>query len=81
MRPGRVPAELGDRLRTLLALAVPAGAAGYQALDHPAAEDAKAVMQVAVAGTGAQSRLSGGSTNVLPVGDPAADATTLAAPR
>ncbi|WP_055586979.1 DUF6986 family protein [Peterkaempfera griseoplana] len=34
--------------------------------DHPAADYAKAVMQVAAAGTGV--RLSDGSTNVLPVG-------------
>jgi hypothetical protein len=34
---------------------------------HPAADHAKAVMQVVVAGTGV--RLSDGSTNVLPVGD------------
>jgi hypothetical protein len=42
-------------------------AAGHQALDHPVADHAKAVMQVAAAGTGV--RLSDGSTNVLPVGD------------
>jgi citrate lyase beta subunit len=42
-------------------------AAEYQALDHPAADHAKAVLQVAAAGTGV--RLSDGSTNVLPVGD------------
>jgi hypothetical protein len=36
-------------------------------MDHPAADHAKAVMQVAAAGTGVQ--LSDGSTNVLPVGD------------
>jgi len=42
-------------------------AAGQQALDHPAADHAKAVMQVAAAGTGV--RLSDGSTNKLPVGD------------
>ncbi|MFC4031473.1 DUF6986 family protein [Streptomyces polygonati] len=40
--------------------------AAYQSLDHPAADHAKAVMQVAAAGTGV--RLSDGSTNVLPVG-------------
>jgi citrate lyase beta subunit len=44
--------------------------AAHQSLDHPAADHAKAVMQVAVAGTGV--RLSDGSTNVLPVGDDAA---------
>ena len=42
-------------------------AAAYQSLDHPVADHAKAVMQVAAAGTGV--RLSDGSTNVLPVGD------------
>ncbi|WP_434587709.1 DUF6986 family protein [Streptomyces sp. A5-4] len=40
--------------------------AAHQSLDHPAADHAKAVMQVAAAGTGV--RLSDGSTNVLPVG-------------
>ncbi|MEU7486095.1 aldolase/citrate lyase family protein [Streptomyces sp. NPDC042319] len=40
--------------------------AAYQSLDHPVADHAKAVMQVAAAGTGV--RLSDGSTNVLPVG-------------
>jgi citrate lyase beta subunit len=40
--------------------------AAHQALDHPAADHAKAVMQAAAAGTGV--RLSDGSTNVLPVG-------------
>ncbi|MEV6162755.1 aldolase [Streptomyces sp. NPDC052052] len=38
----------------------------HQASDHPAADHAKAVMQVAAAGTGV--RVSDGSTNVLPVG-------------
>ncbi|NJC73083.1 aldolase [Planosporangium thailandense] len=41
-------------------------AAAYQSMDHPAADHAKAVMQVAAAGTGV--RCSDGSTNVLPVG-------------
>jgi len=40
--------------------------AAYQASDHPAADHAKAIMQVAAAGTGV--RVSDGSTNVLPVG-------------
>ncbi|MEU3458904.1 aldolase/citrate lyase family protein [Streptomyces sp. NPDC006733] len=40
--------------------------AAYQSMDHPVADYAKAVMQVAAAGTGV--RLSDGSTNVLPVG-------------
>lgn len=42
-------------------------AAAYQSMEHPAADYAKAVMQVAVAGTGV--RLSDGSTNILPAGD------------
>jgi citrate lyase beta subunit len=41
-------------------------AAGYQASDHPAADFAKQLMQVAVATTGAH--VVDGSTNVLPVG-------------
>ncbi|MFD1212287.1 DUF6986 family protein [Arthrobacter sp. GCM10027362] len=41
-------------------------AAQYQSMEHPAADHAKAVMQVAVAGTGV--RISDGSTNILPVG-------------
>ena len=42
-------------------------AAAYQSMEHPAADYAKAVMQVAAAGTGV--RLSDGSTNILPVGN------------
>lgn len=49
------------------AIGVPAA---HQSLAHPAADHAKAVMQVAAAGTGV--RLSDGSTNVLPIGDRAA---------
>ena len=45
-------------------------AAAYQTMEHPAADHAKAVMQVAAAGTGVP--VSDGSTNVLPVGDTAA---------
>jgi citrate lyase beta subunit len=41
-------------------------AAEYQSLEHPAADHAKNVLQVAAAGTGV--RLSDGSTNVIPVG-------------
>ncbi|MCX5337420.1 aldolase/citrate lyase family protein [Streptomyces sp. NBC_00140] len=40
--------------------------AAYQASDHPAADHAKAIMQVAAAGTGV--RVCDGSTNVLPIG-------------
>jgi citrate lyase beta subunit len=43
-------------------------AAEYQSMEHPAADYAKQVMQVAVAGTGV--RLSDGSTNIIPVGSP-----------
>ena len=44
-------------------------AAAHQAMDHPVADHAKAVMQVAAAQTGV--RVSDGSTNVLPLGSPA----------
>src|SRR6185503_16444187 len=43
-------------------------AAAQQSLAHPVADHAKAVMQVAAAGTGV--RLSDGSTNVMPIGTP-----------
>ena len=49
-------------------------APAYQSMDHPAADHAKNVMQVAAAQTGV--RLSDGSTNILPVGD--ADAVRAA---
>lgn len=42
-------------------------AAAHQTLEHPAADHAKELMQLAAAGTGV--RLSDGSTNILPVGD------------
>ncbi len=42
-------------------------AAAYQSMEHPAADHAKNVMQLAVAGTGVH--MSDGSTNVLPIGD------------
>ena len=41
--------------------------AAYQSMEHPVADHAKAVMQVAAAGTGVP--VSDGSTNVVPVGD------------
>ncbi|MGX7681406.1 DUF6986 family protein [Jatrophihabitans sp. DSM 45814] len=41
-------------------------AAAFQSMEHPAADYAKSVMQVAAAGTGIP--LSDGSTNLLPVG-------------
>ena len=49
--------------------------ARHQSLEHPAADLAKDLMQLAVAGTGI--RLSDGSTNILPVGDGALDAWVL----
>jgi citrate lyase beta subunit len=49
--------------------------AEYQSMEHPAADHAKEVMQLAVAGTGI--RLSDGSSNVLPVGDGVQDAWRL----
>jgi citrate lyase beta subunit len=42
-------------------------AAAYQSMEHPVADHAKDVMQVAAAGTGVF--VSDGSTNMLPVGD------------
>lgn len=42
-------------------------AAAHQALDHPVADQAKAVMQLVAAGTSVE--LSDGSTNVTPTGD------------
>ncbi|MEN8583673.1 aldolase [Arthrobacter sp. KBS0703] len=41
--------------------------AEYQSMEHPVADFAKEVMQLAAAGTGI--RLSDGSTNIIPVGD------------
>jgi citrate lyase beta subunit len=68
----RLVREAGDRVTGLhfgtydytAALGI---AAGYQAMDHPAAEHAKQVMAVAAAGT--RVRLSDGSNNLLPMGD------------
>lgn len=50
-------------------------AAQYQSMEHPVADQAKALMQLAVAGTGVH--LSDGSTNILPVGDQARAAWAL----
>lgn len=50
-------------------------AAEYQSMEHPAADLAKQIMQLAVAGTGI--RLSDGSTNILPIGDRAEEAWAL----
>jgi citrate lyase beta subunit len=49
--------------------------AQYQSMEHPVADFAKDVMQLAVAGTGI--RLSDGSTNVMPVGEGVEDAWRL----
>jgi len=49
--------------------------AQYQSMEHPVADFAKEVMQLAVAGTGI--RLSDGSTNVIPMGDGTEDAWRL----
>ncbi|MBD8871015.1 DUF6986 family protein [Nocardioides donggukensis] len=51
-------------------------AAEHQSLEHAVADHAKLVMQAAAAGTGV--RLSDGSTNILPVGEPAAVAAAWA---
>ena len=50
-------------------------AAHQQSLDHPAADLAKELMQLAVAGTGI--RLSDGSTNILPLGERSVEAWVL----
>ncbi|MGH3703506.1 MAG: DUF6986 family protein [Agromyces sp.] len=50
-------------------------AARYQSMEHPAADLAKGIMQLAVAGTGI--RLSDGSTNILPIGDRTEEAWAL----
>jgi citrate lyase beta subunit len=50
-------------------------AVGEQSLEHPAADHAKAVMQVAAAGTGVD--VCDGSSNVLPVGAGAREALRL----
>jgi hypothetical protein len=50
-------------------------AAQYQSMEHPVADLAKGVMQLAVAGTGIH--LSDGSTNILPIGDRADEAWAL----
>ncbi|HEX5857979.1 MAG TPA: aldolase [Microbacterium sp.] len=49
--------------------------ARHQSLEHPAADLAKELMQLSVAGTGI--RVSDGSTNILPVGERSADAWAL----
>jgi citrate lyase beta subunit len=70
--PGRVSALHFGTYDYSAALGI---AGPYQSLDHPAADHAKQVMQLAVAGTGI--RLSDGSSNVLPIGDRAPAAWRL----
>lgn len=62
--PGRVSALVYGTFDYSAGLGI---AAAYQALDHPAADHAKAVMQVAAAQTG--TRICDGSTNVVAFGD------------
>lgn len=62
--PGRVSSLVYGTFDYSAGLGV---AAAYQALDHPAADHAKAVMQVAAAQTG--TRICDGSTNVVAFGD------------
>lgn len=62
--PGRISALHYGTYDYSASLAI---AAQYQSMEHPVADFAKEVMQLAVAGTGI--RLSDGSTNILPVGD------------
>ena len=70
--PGRVSAlHYGTYDYSASLLIAPA----YQSMEHPAADLAKGIMQLAVAGTGI--RLSDGSTNIIPVGDRADDAWAL----
>lgn len=70
--PGRISALHYGNYDYGAALQIPAE---YQSMEHPAADFAKEVMQLAVAGTGI--RLSDGSTNIVPVGDGVADAWKL----
>ena len=50
-------------------------AAAHQSMEHPVADLAKEIMQLAAAGTGI--RLSDGSTNILPLGERSAEAWAL----
>ncbi|ANJ26220.1 DUF6986 family protein [Agromyces aureus] len=70
--PGRISALHYGTYDYSASLAI---AARYQSMEHPAADLAKGIMQLAVAGTGI--RLSDGSTNILPVGDGADAAWAL----
>src|SRR5688572_18810066 len=70
--PGRISALHYGTYDYSASLQIPAR---YQSMEHPAADLAKGVMQLAVAGTGI--RLSDGSTNILPLGDRAEAAWRL----
>jgi hypothetical protein len=70
--PGRISALHYGTYDYSASLQIPAR---YQSMEHPAADLAKGVMQLAVAGTGI--RLSDGSTNILPLGDGAEAAWRL----
>lgn len=70
--PGRISALHYGTYDYSAALGI---AAGHQSMEHPVADLAKGIMQLAVAGTGI--RLSDGSTNVLPLGAGAAEAWML----
>ncbi|KQM82715.1 aldolase [Agromyces sp. Leaf222] len=70
--PGRISAMHYGTYDYSASLQIPAR---YQSMEHPAADLAKGVMQLAVAGTGI--RLSDGSTNILPIGDRAEAAWRL----
>ncbi|GAA1822010.1 DUF6986 family protein [Agromyces salentinus] len=70
--PGRVSTLHYGTYDYSASLQIPAQ---YQSMEHPAADLAKGVMQLAVAGTGI--RLSDGSTNILPVGERAEEAWRL----
>jgi len=70
--PGRISALHYGTYDYSASLQIPAR---YQSMEHPAADLAKGVMQLAVAGTGI--RLSDGSTNILPLGDRAEEAWRL----
>jgi hypothetical protein len=70
--PGRISALHYGTYDYSASLQIPAR---YQSMAHPAADLAKGIMQLAVAGTGI--RLSDGSTNILPLGDHAEEAWRL----
>ena len=70
--PGRISALHYGTYDYAAALQIPAE---YHSMEHPAADFAKEVMQLAVAGTGI--RLSDGSTNIIPLGDGVPDAWKL----